>query len=101
MPSLSKFAFWSFVLGIALFVLSSAPLSVISVPEGQEGTFFMFSMVLVLVGLASYITAGELSSLERNNAEHFDSIWRNFDSTDAERQKDFDNLSRRMDSIEG
>jgi len=100
MPSLSKFSFWSFVLGVVLFVLTSTPLKVISVQEGQEGTYLMLSVVLLLIGALGHITNQELDTLERNNSEHFDSVWRNFESTTNDTQKDMDNLSRRIDSFE-
>jgi len=100
MPSLSKFSFWSFVLGVVLFVLSSTPLKVISVQEGQEGTYLMLSVVLLLVGALGYITSQEIDHLERSTSEQFDSVWRNFDGVSSDVQKDMDNLSRRIDSFE-
>jgi predicted membrane channel-forming protein YqfA (hemolysin III family) len=100
MPSLSKFSFWSFVLGVVLFVLSSTPLKVISVQEGQEGTYLMLSVLLLLVGALGYITSQEIDHLERSTSEQFDSVWRNFDGVSSDVQKDMDNLSRRIDSFE-
>jgi len=100
MPSLSKFSFWSFVLGVVLFVLTSTPLKVISVQEGQEGTYLMLSVLLLLVGALGYITSQEIDHLERSTSEQFDSVWRNFDGVSSDVQKDMDNLSRRIDSFE-
>jgi len=100
MPSLSKFSFWSFVLGVVLFVLTSTPLKVISVQEGQEGTYLMLSVLLLLVGAVGYITSQEIDHLERSTSEQFDSVWRNFDGVSSDVQKDMDNLSRRIDSFE-
>ena len=100
MPSLSKFSFWSFVLGVVLFVLSSTPLKVISVQEGQEGIYLMLSVLLLLVGALGYITSQEIDHLERSTSEQFDSVWRNFDGVSSDVQKDLDNLSRRIDSFE-
>ena len=100
MPSLSKFSFWSFVLGVVLFVLTSTPLKVISVQEGQEGTYLMLSVLLLLVGALGYITSQEIDHLERSTSEQFDSVWRNFDGVSSDVQKDLDNLSRRIDSFE-
>lgn len=100
MPSLSKFSFWSFIVGVVLFVLTSTPLRMIPVQEGQEGTYLILSVLLLLVGVAGYVTSREIETLDRNTSEHFDSVWRNFESSESNTENEMKEISKRLDSLE-
>lgn len=96
MPSLSRFAFWSCLVGFVLFVHSASPVKFFSLPEESETAVFMFALVLTLVGALAYIVNGRLESSERSSREVQDSLWRQFDVVD----RDIDSrLDRIHDSL--
>lgn len=107
MPSLSRLSFWTLIAGFALFVLSSTPLKVISVTEGNETVLFMFAFGLVLFGLLGTLVNREFADLDRVNGDQFDSIWRHMDNLSSDISKSEDStlriigdLERRVDSFE-
>jgi len=100
MPSLSRFSFWSCLVGFVLFVHSASPIKFFSMPEGSETAVFFLALVLTLIGSLGYIVSSAMQSAERTNSENIESIWRHFDSRDVECNTRFDRINDRMIEIE-